>query len=450
MSRALIQPSGQVIGRPRQGGLYMWALALLVGALAAFAVIAIRNLVDFASFLAFNAPRGRFYTNLADLVWWKKMLGPIVGGAIIALMLRVGVSMGWGPAPRAFGVTDVAQNRRLRGTIRSTTMGLRDSLWSALISIVSLGWGGSAGREEPAAHLGASLALLPGRLLGLDIAARRMLVGMGVAAAIAAALHAPLAGIFLARELVMRRQRLSAMGPVAIASVTGWVVALTSFQGQPVVNLPLPGAVLPAHHIVALVSAPLLAFFAWGAVVVWARTPVMMASAAGRMHIPLWLLPFFGGVLLGVVALAFPQAMGIGFDPVAAAVGRNYGAQLLPVLALVKIAATAITFAFRWGGGAIAPALYVGAMFGSAFGAAAGLVLPDPSTVQIYLGVLGMAIAVAILLKSPFTAGMLALELSRSLEIGVASLAGAFIAVMAVRRLAPTTTDDEGEQLRWR
>jgi CIC family chloride channel protein len=228
------------------------------------------------------------------------------------------------------------------------------------------------------------------------------------------------------------------------------VVALASFEGQPVINLPLPGPVLPAHHIVALISAPLLAFFAWGAVVVWSRTPVMMAAAAGRMRVPLWLLPFFGGVLLGVVALAFPQAMGIGFDPLAAAIGGNYSAQLLPVLALVKIAATAITFSFRWGGGAIAPALYVGAMFGAAFGAAAGLVLPDPSTVQVYLGVLGMAIAVAILLKAPFTAGMLALELSRSLEIGVACLAGAFIAVMAVRRLAPTTTDDEGEQLRWR
>jgi CIC family chloride channel protein len=450
MSRALIQPSGEVLGRPRRGGLYMWALALLVGVLAAFAVIAIRNLVDFASFLAFNAPRGRFYTNLADLIWWKKMLAPIVGGAIIALMLRIGMSMGWGPAPRAFGLSDVAQNRRLRGTIRSTTLGLRDAIWSTLVSIVSLGWGGSAGREEPAAHLGASLAMLPGRLLGLDVAARRMLIGMGVAAAIAAALHAPLAGIFLARELVLRRQRLSAMGPVAIAAVTGWVVALAQFGGRPVIDLPMPGTILPEHHLVALIAAPLLAFFTWGAVVVWARTPVMMAAAAGRMRVPLWLLPFFGGILLGGVALAFPQTLGIGFDPLAAAIGGNYSAQLLPVLALVKIAATAITFAFRWGGGAIAPALYVGAMFGAAFGAAAGLALPDPSTVQIYLGVLGMAIAVAILLKAPFTAGMLALELSRSLEIGVACLAGAFIAVMAVRQLAPATTDDEGEQLRWR
>jgi CIC family chloride channel protein len=450
MSRALIQPSGEVIGRPRRGGLYLWALALLVGVLAAFAVVLIRNLVDFASFLAFNAPRGRFYTNLADLVWWKKMLGPIVGGAVIALLLRLGMSFGWGPAPRAFGLQDVVQNRRLRGTVRSTTLSLRDSFLSALISVVSLGYGGSAGREEPAAHLSAGLAMLPGRLLGLDVAARRMLVGMGVAAAIAAALHAPLAGIFLARELVLRRQRLSDLGPVAIASVTGYVAALTQFDGRPVIDLPMPGTILPAHHIVALVSAPLLAFFAWGAVVVWARTPVMMASAAGRMRMPLWLLPLFGGILLGVVAIAFPQTMGIGFEPLAAAVGGNYGAQLLPVLALVKIAATAITFSFRWGGGAIAPALYVGAMFGSAFGAAAGLALPDPSTVQLYLGILGMAITVAILLKAPFAAGMLALELSRSLEIGVASLAGAFIAVMAVRRLAPNTTDDPGETLRWR
>ena len=100
--------------------------------------------------------------------------------------------------------------------------------------------------------------------------------------------------------------------------------------------------------------------------------------------------------------------------------------------------------------GLLTAALGATVLFGWAFGGAAGLGVPVPSSVHIYLGVLGLAIAVAILLKSPFTAGLLALELSRSLVIGVACLAGAFIAVMAVRRLAPITPDDEGEQLRWR
>lgn len=428
----------------------MWVLAVLVGVLGAFAVIAIRNLVDFASFLAFNAPRGRFYSSLAALEWWQRMIGPIVGGSIIALLLRLGMSMGWGPAPRAYGLADVVQNRRLRGAIRSTTLSLRDAFLSALTAIVSLGWGGSAGREEPAAHLGASLAMLPGRLLGLDVASRRMLLGMGVAAAISAALHAPIAGVFLARELVLRRLRLAALGPVAVASFAGWLAARTQFEGRPVIDIPAAGPILAEHHLAAVLATPILALVAWAAASVWARAPVMTAAASARIHLPLWLLPFFGGVLLGLIALAFPQVMGIGYEPLAAGLAGNYSVQLMPVLVLAKIAATAITFSFRWGGGAIAPALYVGAMIGATLGAAAGLALPDAATLQVYIGVVGMAVAVAMLLNAPITAGILALELSRSIEIGAASLALAFLAVMAARRFAPPAPDDIGSTLRWR
>ncbi len=450
MSREVVRPSGEAIGRPKPGGLYMWTLAILVGALAAFAVVAIRNLVDFASFLAFNAPRGRFYSNLAGLEWWRRLLVPIVGGAIIALLLRAGIAMGWGTAPRAYGLADIAQHRRLRGTIRSTTLTLRDAFLSAVIAIVSLGWGGSAGREEPSAHLGGSLAMLPGRLLGLDVAARRMLLGMGVAAAISAALHAPLAGVFLARELVMRRHRLAALGPVALASVVAWLVARGQFDGAPVIDVPAAGLILVEHHVAALVATPILALVAWAAVSAWARAPVMLAATSMRLHMPLWVLPVFGGVLLGIVALAFPQVMGIGYEPLAAGLSGNYGAQLLPVLVVAKIVATGITFGFRWGGGAIAPALYVGGMAGAALGAAAGLVLPDGAGLQVYFGVLGMAVCAAMLLNAPLTAGILALELSRSVEIGAAALAFSFIALMAVRRFIPPAPDDIGPSLRWR
>jgi len=450
MSRELVRTSGETVGRPRGGGLYMWALAIVVGVLAAGGVILLRTLIAYAEFLAFQNAAGRLTSKLAELVWWKRMLGPIVGGAVVALLLRLGISIGWGPAPRTFGITDVVQHRRLRGTIRSTTLALRDSFLSAIVTVVSLGWGGAAGREEAAGHLGASLAMLPGRLLGLDAAARRMLIGMGVAGAIAAALHAPIAAVFLTRELVLRRQPLSALGPVAVASATGWLVALTQFGGRPVIDIPDPGLIPTAFPIAALAVTPLIAIFAWGAVVIWTRTRVMTAAAASRIRVPLWILPFPGGILLGVVALAFPQALGIGYEPLATGLSGNYGAQLMPVLALAKIAAAAITFAFRWGGGQIAPSLYVGAMIGSTMGVVIGLMVGDAASGQVYFGVLGMAIAFAVLMNAPVAAGLLALELSSSPAIGAVSLACAFIACMGVRRLAPAAPDEAGETLRWR
>lgn len=449
MSRAIYRPSGEVLGRPKPGGLYMWALAVVVGVLAAMVFLLIQQMVDYAQFLAFGAPRGRLSSKLVEMPWWGRLIGPIVGGAVICLLLRLGISMGWGPAPRPFGLQDIVQHRRLRGAIRSTTLSLRDAFLSAVIAIVSLGWGGSAGREEPAGHFGASLALLSGRVLGLNLAARRMLLGMGLAAAISAALHAPIAGVFLARELVLKPLRLTQLGPVAVASVTAWGFVNWQMGAKPIIDIPEIGVILPTTHLAALVALPLFIMFAYTATVIWARFPVITASAAARIGMPLWLLPIVGGVFLGVIALAFPQALGIGYEPLAAGLGGNYGAELMPVLAVAKIAAAAVTFSFRWGGGPIAPSLYVGAMVGSSLAVVAGIALGMPAP-QAYFGMLGMAVGLAVLLDAPFTAALLAFELSGSTEVGGASLLAAFVASMAVRRFAPAPSEETSQTLRWR
>lgn len=449
MSRAIVRPAGEVIGRPQRGDLYMWGLAILVGAIVALGVFLIHTLVMYAQFLAFGSASGRLTTRLIDLPWWSRLLGPVVGGAIIALLLRSAISMGWGPAPRPFGLQDVVQNRRLRGTIRSTTLSLRDGLYSALISVVSLGWGGSAGREEPAAHLGAALAVLHGRLLGLNLASRRLLVGMGVAAAIAASLHAPIAGVLLANELVLRRMRLTSLGPVVVAAVSAWLLSKGLMGQRPLIALPEAADIPHLAHLAAAAALPVFIAIAWIASLAWSRAPALAATAAARLRVPLWLLPLPGGFLLGVIALAFPQALGIGFEPLAAAVGGNYGVELLPVLLLAKLAATAVTFGFRWGGGPIAPAMFVGAMAGAGLAVAAGFLLGIPAP-QLYLGMVGAAVAVAVLLDAPFAAALLVFELSSSVAIGGVALLACFIACLVVRRFSPPTTDETGQTLRWR
>lgn len=427
----------------------MWALAIAVGVLAAVLVALFGTLVTYAQFLAYGAASGRLSSRLLDLPWWSLLIGPIVGGAIISLLLRAGISNGWGPAPRPFGLQDVLQHRRLRGSIRSTTLSLRDSFLSALISIVSLGWGGSAGREEPVAHMGASVAVLHGRLLGLDVASRRMLIAMGVAAAIAASLHAPIAGVLLASELILRRVRLTALGPVVVASVCGWLAAMWLMGSRPLIALPEAGQISHLAHLSAMLALPLLVMIGWMAAVIWARAPILAGAAAGRVGLPLWLMPIVGGALLGIIALGFPQVLGVGFEPLGAAIAGNYGAALMPVLLAAKIAAAAVTISFRWGGGPIAPALFVGAMAGSTLAVVAGMLFGIPAP-QVYLGVLGMAVCVAVLLDAPFAAAILAFELSGSPEIGGASLLACYLACMAVRRLAPMPSEETGQTLRWR
>src|SRR5690606_35053977 len=103
--------------------------------------------------------------------------------------------------------------------------------------------------------------VLHGRLLGLDIAARRILLAMGVAAAIAASLHTPIAAVLLASEMILRRVRLTALGPVVVAAVSGWLVSSWLSGGRPLIALPDAGAIPHVAHVGALMALPLLIMF---------------------------------------------------------------------------------------------------------------------------------------------------------------------------------------------
>ncbi len=449
MSQELVRLSGDVIGRPRRTGWRLWALAILVGVLVGAAVIALRILVAYLEFLFFGAAGQRLTTRIASMPWMNRMIGPVVGGCIVALLLRLGVSLGWGPKPHAFGFENVVAARRLRGTIRATTLGLRDAFVSALIAIISLAAGASAGRESPAMHLGASLAMLPGRLLGLGLSSRRMLLGMGAAAALAAVLHTPIAAVFLIREVVLPRQRFLAMGPVALASFAGWLMSRWALGDAAPLAIPHAGPIPIAFELAAPLAAIPLAFVGWAAVWTWTHAPKAVDDLAARIHYPLWMLPPVGALLIGILAIAFPTVTGIGYAPLAAGLGGHYSLTLLLTFVAAKIAASAVAVAFRFGGGRIAPALFVGAMAGSAVGAVAGLFLDNvtglAASAQVFFGLIGMGVVLAILLDAPLASAMLVFELSGSPEAGIATLVGVYIATLIARRLAPAalspTTD---------
>ncbi|MDZ4760542.1 MAG: chloride channel protein [Alphaproteobacteria bacterium] len=438
MSGALVRVSGEAVSRPRPNDYRIWALAVLVGASVGLLVVILRTLVAYGEFVFWGAAGGRLP---ASLSWQARMIPPVVGGALVSLLLRVGVSQGWGPAPHPFGLGDVFAARLLRGPLRATTLALRDSFLSILAVIVSLGAGGAAGREEPAAHLGASVAMLPGRLLGLDLADRRLLLGMGVAAALAGALHAPIAAMFLARELLLPRVRLVSLGPLMLTSLVGWLIALWAFEGRPAIALPAIGETPIFFQFAAPLVAAIVAPTAWAALMLWRMAPPKIAALAGRLRMPVWILPAIGGVALGLLALAVPRALGVGYATLSAGLGAGgpgagLGLGLMLGLALAKAAAAALTFSFRWGGGAIAPTLFLGGMVGGACGLGVGFLTDQAFAGQAFFGVLGMGVALAVLLDAPIPAALLVFELSASPALAAATLTWAFAAVLVVRRLA--------------
>jgi CIC family chloride channel protein len=450
MSREVLRPSGEILPRPRRDALVLWALAIGVGLMAAAAIVTLRTLVSFGEFIFFGAAGPRLTARLVEISWLHRLIAPLVGGVIVALVLRAGMAAGWGPNPRPFGVEDIVAARRLRTTVKGTTLGLGDSFLSGLATVFSLGSGASVGREATAMHLGASLALLPGRLFGLDIAHRRRLVAMGVAAGLAAALHAPIAAVLIARQLMAPGLRLASLGPLALASYTSWLLARAAFP-TPVIGIPEIAATPISFHVAAILLAPPLAALAWACMRTLIWTPDRVSEAAHKARIPIWTLPAIGGAGMGLLLVGFPAVAGLGFTPLEAGLGGGYGAGYLLVLAAVKLMATALCLSCRFGGGPIAPILFIAGMFGSALGAPLGLALGDPASAQAFFGALAMGVALAVIIDAPFAAAVLMLELSGSYETGAATLVASMLAVYLVQRYAPGPALEEGGRhpLRW-
>lgn len=443
MPNELLPLSGEVLSRTRRTGFQLWILAAVVGLGVGFLVVSFRIAIIYLEVVFYQATGDQLVRKLTELPALHRLIAPIVGGSLVALLLRAGVSFGWGPSPKPFGLKDVVAARRLRTSINASTLALRDGFLSLLASVISIGSGASAGREEPAAHAGASIGMLPGRLLGLDMPTRRFLVTISVAAALSAALHAPIAATILTRELMMPRQRLALMGPLALAAAAAWLTSRALLGDNPVIDIPDAGTILPEFHAIAFAITPVFAVAAWASIRFWRWLEQTVFEAADNYGAPVWMLPFAGGMLLGLICLVFPQVMGIGYAHVTAGLGGAYSIVLMAILVLAKIAASGVTFAFRFGGGQIAPLFFIGAMLGSAIGIPVGLPLGDASGGQVYFGLVGACVLVAIYLRSPLFAGILALELTGDVAAAAGVLASAYLGLTLVTRFTPKLHEEK-------
>ena len=173
--RQWVAPNTRAFVEDRQP--FLWALSLLVGIAVSCAAIAFRELIGVVQLLWLSDNSERIITAARNVPWYYIMLAPIGGGLIVGIMLEKLM-----PQRRTLSVADVIEARALTGQ----KLGTRDGLLSAVITVISLGSGASAGREGPVIHLGATLANGAARRSGLPDWSSRTLLGAGVAAAISA------------------------------------------------------------------------------------------------------------------------------------------------------------------------------------------------------------------------------------------------------------------------
>ncbi len=385
----------------------VWALALGVGVIVAYLSVVFRWSIGIIQFLWLGTTSEKVVSAAAAAPWWLILLAPAVGGALVGYILYNHM-----PGRRAQGVADVIEARALHNSNLSVSAGG----WSIVLASLSLGFGASAGREGPIVHLGATVASYIENFFDLTRGTRRTLLACGVAAAVASSFNAPMAGVIFAHEVILAHYALSAFVPIVIASVAATIVARIHLGD-------FPAFIIPEYQITTYWEFPAFALLGvtCAAVAIAFETALMVTEKISwKVEVPLWLRPVVGGLMVGAIALFFPQVLGVGYEATDAALQVQYPLWLMLALLVAKTAATAITLATRFAGGIFSPAIYLGAMAGGSFGVIASSLFPEMSSNQGLYAILGMGAVAASVLGAPISSTLIILEVTNGYDISLA------------------------------
>ncbi|MEL6921620.1 MAG: chloride channel protein, partial [Pseudomonadota bacterium] len=317
-------------------------------------------------------------------------------------------------------VADVIEARANTGR----PLDLKDGLWSAVITVISLGSGASAGREGPVVHLGATLASVVAHRRKLPEWCSRTLLAAGVAAAISASFNAPIAGVLFAHEVILQHYAMRSFVPIVIASAIGTVLSRLWFDEA-------TAFIIPAYQVTSYWEFPAFALLGVVAALVAILFQFALFTAdylARGINVPLWSRPILGGVVIGAMGIFHPHILGVGYEVTDKVLWNQLPLSLLITLIILKTVATAITLASRFGGGIFSPALYLGALTGGAFGLIAASVFPDMASSQGLYAILGMGAVAGAVLGAPISTTVIVFELTGGYSLSIALLLSVAIA----------------------
>ena len=404
-----------------------WFLALLIGIGAGLAALGFRLGISALQRAIYGADDLTIATAAERLPWYWVLVVPVIGGLVVGLILDR-----FTPDARVRAVADVIEGAALDGGRVET----REGLASAAASLITLGTGGSSGREGPVVHLAGVVSTAVAKRIKASPMTGRDLLGCAVAGAVAASFNAPIAGALFAHEVVLRHFALHAFAPIAISAVAGTVINRLEFGGLTEFNLPQQADLafyveLPAFMLLGLVLA-LVAAALMSAIFRADRVGNWLMARTGW---PRWLRPTIAGLALGLIAIPFPHIIGVGYETTAAALSGRIGAAQAVLFAVVKAIAVAITLGGRMGGGVFSPALVMGSLTGLTFGIISTAVLPELSgSVDIY-AFAGMGAVGAAVLGAPISTALIIFEMTGNWQTGIAVMASVSLSSALASRL---------------
>jgi CIC family chloride channel protein len=336
---------------------------------------------------------------------WRRLLVPVAGSLFTGFLLAR-----YFPFARGSGIPQAKFAVMVgEGFIRFRTVAGK-----LLCCSISLASGIALGREGPSVQVGAGIASVLGRNLGLSTKQVKALLPVGCAAALAAAFNTPIAAVIFTLEEIMGDMHATVLGTAALSSAASWMVLHYFLGDDPLFHVPSYRLVHPTELIFYSVLGVI------GGLGSVAFVKLLLGLRERFRKLPartVWIQPAVGGLTVGLMGYFLPNVMGVGYDFVDRVLNGDAVLRTVAILCVLKIVATATSYASGNAGGIFGPSLFIGAMMGAVTGGIAHSLFPNSTAGPGAYALVGMGTAFAGILRTPFTSVLMIFELTRDYSI---------------------------------
>jgi chloride channel protein, CIC family len=393
-------------------------LSIFIGVISGLLVVSFRMAIAWLSVLLLGSSPGSHQPRL--------IVVPCVVGLAVAVLTRYVF-----PQVRGSGVNQT----KAALYIHNGFISIRTMVGKFLLASLAIGGGHSLGPEDPSLQIGAGVASLISRKLGLSREKLRIFAPVGAAAGLAAAFNAPISAILFVIEEVIGQWSAGVLGSIVLAAVSSVVVARWFWGSEPMFRIPAMSLRDPRE---------LMAYAVLG--VVGGAASLVFAKSLGYLrpllrNQPAWsqmIQPALAGLLVGGIGyFGLPQVMGAGYETIDQAMHGQFALQMLLLLAVFKIVATTLSFSSGTPGGMFAPTLFIGAMLGAAVGSFEKHYFPHLTGTTGSYALVGMGVLFAAFLRAPLTSVFMVLEVSGNYSVILPVILANTIAYLISRALQP-------------
>jgi chloride channel protein, CIC family len=390
-----------LFGHEELAGIIFWAA--LVGICGALASVAFRESIRLLE-LVFTGQATGLVNGAEKLVWWHRAFVPVVGGALAGWVLYI-----LGSRFISLKVADYME----AVLVGDGRISLRGTLLRSASSLLTIGSGGSIGREGSMVQLSAMIASRLGLLARAPVPRLRLLVACGGAAGIAAAYNAPISGALFVSEIVLGSLAMDTFGPLVVASVISDATIHRFLGYGPVFNVP---------HV-QFVSNWELGFYIVLGVLLGHLAPPFLGlidftkGRFVRLGVPLYWQLALGGIFVGAISIYVPQVWGNGYSVIGNILGGNLVGLWLLTILVAKVLATSATVGSGAVGGVLTPTLFIGSAVGALVGGVLHHLMPTIVSVPAAYALIGMGGFLSATTLAPLTSILMIFEMTGDYEI---------------------------------